>query len=245
MWSKRFPNKALANFAGIPLLEFLIDRLKTCKSVNKIVLSTTKHSSDDELEKIALKKKIHVFRGKETEEKRDLLGSFIECAEKNDIDIIVRICGDSPLIEPEQVDRLVHEFLNNDYDYLSLKTRNDRPIILSGWGLAVEVISLEAFKKARSLTEENVDLEHVTPFIYKHPEMFKVAYLDYPKMSKYDHDGVRLTVDYKEDLDILNKIAENYNFEDISLSNVLSFLEKNPSLLKEMKDRNNANQKKV
>lgn len=235
----------MLDFAGEPSLGFLIDRMKESKNVDKIVLATTRHPEDEALVKLAQEKEIAVFRGGETEERRDLLGSFIECAEQNGLDTIVRICGDSPLIEPSQIDRLLEEFEQGDYDYLSIKTRDGNPIILSGWGLAVEVISLEAFKKARMLASDKISLEHVTPFIYKNPDIFKVWFLDYPKMSKFDHDDVRLTIDYKYDLDTLNEIANNLNGKDPNLDNFIEYLNAHPNILAEMKERNNASKKKV
>jgi spore coat polysaccharide biosynthesis protein SpsF len=239
MKSSRLLNKHSLKINGRILLDYLLERLKKSKEIDEIILATTFDKTDDVLEELAKKENIKYFRG----EIDDVLDRVIKCAEKNNLDIIVRITGDSPFIEPEQIDRLVKEFRNNNYDYLSLKTKDGVPIILSGFGLAVEVVSLDALKKAYSLTKNKVDLEHVTPFIYKNPQIFKVKFLDYPKLKEFNHNDLRLTVDFQEDLENMKEIIENQ--EMTILDDILAYLKSKPELIKKMKKINNSNIKRV
>lgn len=243
-WSSRLPKKTLLKINGKEVITHLTDRLKDSKYYENLILATTSQNSDDELVDLIKEKGIKFFRGKETPENRDLLRSFIECADENKIDIVVRICGDSPLIEPSKIDLAVDTFIKNDCDYLSYKTGDNKPIILSGWGLAVEVISLNALKKARSMTSEKIDLEHVTPFIYKNPHNFRIIYLDYDSMHSFNHDDIRLTIDYEEDYEMIKIILE-FLGNNPRLEEVISFIQKNPFILKKMKELNNANKKTV
>ncbi len=243
-WSSRLPNKPLLKINSKPLIVHLFDRLKGSDFSNNLILATTLDSTDNELVELAEKSGITVFRGSETSENRDLLGSFIKCAEENNLDVVVRICGDSPFIEPEMIDFMIREFLNGSYDYLSIKTSDNKPIILSGWGLAVEVISVSALRKSRQLTSEKIDLEHVTSFIYKNPYFFRLKYIDYPVMKDFNHNDLRLTVDYQEDLDHISRIIESIG-ENPSIKSILEFLNANPLILSKMKEINDGSKKTV
>jgi len=246
MSSSRLPNKHALKIKGKILLSYLLERLKKCNTVDEIILAVTQDKKDDFFIDFAKKNNIKLFRGKETLENRNLLESFKECAEKNNLDIIVRITGDSPFIEPEQIDRLVSEFKKSDFEYIALKTRDNKPVILSGWGLAVEVMSLETLKKAIAMNPNKVELEHVTPFIYKNPDKFNIKFLDYPKLREFNHDDLRLTFDFPEDFEIIKEIIEKlYKGEAIELEEVIKFLKERPHILKKMKEINNANTKKV
>ena len=111
--STRLPGKVLKKIQNKVVLDYVIDRLKTCKKIDEIVLAITTNKKDDVLEKYAKDKKINYIRGSE----EDVLSRYYEAAKKYNADIIVRITSDCPLIDPKIVDEIITKHLENNADY--------------------------------------------------------------------------------------------------------------------------------
>ena len=106
MGSSRLPGKMMMDLAGEPLLHWVLSRVKKAKLLDSIILATSDGAIDDQLVELAQKLNVPVFRGSET----DVLGRFLEAANVSKADHVVRVCGDNPLIAPEEIDRLVEFF---------------------------------------------------------------------------------------------------------------------------------------
>ena len=189
--SSRFPNKVLAKIEGKPLLWHVIERAK--RIGEEVIVVTTTRVKDNPIVKIAKDTNVKKFRGK----KNNVLDRYIEAAERYNIEIIMRITSDCPLIDPKESKKVLHKFLKNNYDYVVTDEKSYPK------GLDTECVSLEALKKVAKSKLERSDREHVTQYIYNNPKKFKIAYLVNRKKIP---NTKRWVVDYKEDLVFIKKI---------------------------------------
>lgn len=218
--STRLPGKVLLKVRGRTLLEILIARLKLSKKIERIIVATTTNTNDKVIGQIAKKMNASVFYGDE----QDVLGRFMQAVNKFKVDTVIRVTADSPLLDPKIVDQVLGSYLANKVDYAS----NVHPPTYPD-GMDVEVFSKDALALANRSAKLLSEREHVTPYFYKNPKIFKIFNL---RNSK-NLFKIRLTVDDKKDFDLVKAILGNFMPRlDFSLSDIISFLEKNPSLLK-------------
>jgi spore coat polysaccharide biosynthesis protein SpsF len=221
--SKRLPNKLLYKIRKHTLLEHLLFRLKKLNFKRNLIIATTTNKKDLSICKIAKRNNITFYRGSE----KNVLNRFYECSKKYQGDIIIRITADCPLIDVIFVKKLLNFFKKNDYDYVNNIDINCLPD-----GFSCEIFSFQSLEIANRLVKRNFDKEHVTPFIWTNPKRFKIAKLSF-RNEKRLIKKVRLTLDYKEDLNLIEKVIDNLYLEDkcFSLKKILIFLQKNKHLL--------------
>lgn len=222
MKSTRLPGKNLRQILGKPMLEMLIERLRHCRMLHDIVVATTHDASDDVIEELTARLGVGCFRGSTD----DVLDRVLRAAQSAGADVIVEITGDCPLTDPGVVDRGVEVFLENKYDYLSNGLKLTYPI-----GIAVQVFAVKVLEEVSRLTQDPADREHVSLYIYEHPERYVLHNMESGLPEKYRN--YRLTVDTPEDFALISAIFEalypgNPAFD---LGNILAFLDSNPSLL--------------
>ncbi|OEF98877.1 acylneuraminate cytidylyltransferase [Vulcanibacillus modesticaldus] len=221
MNSTRLPGKVLKSVLNKPLLEYQIERIKRSKLLDEIVIATTVKEVD--LPIIALSKRLGIiyFRGLEA----DVLARYYGAAKKFQADIIVRLTSDCPIIDPQIIDRVIEYYLlhQNVYDYVSNILKRSYPR-----GMDTEVFSFESLEKAHFQATKPFEREHVTPFIYKHPELFGLGNV----ASKEDLSQYRLTVDTPEDFQLIKRIIEHlYPLDqNFTLFDVIKLLDKIPEL---------------
>ena len=137
--STRLPNKALLDIKGKPVLEHLIERVKSAKLPNLIALCTTVNTEDEVLVRIAERNGICYFQGSE----KDILDRYLKAALKYDVDFIVNVDGDDILCDPEYMDKVVEVFRRTGADYIKCEGLP--------FGAAPIGIKVEALKKIREL----------------------------------------------------------------------------------------------
>ncbi len=219
MGSTRLPGKTLAIINGKPLLDHIIERVKASEVIDAIVVATTRLSEDDVIEKIAKENHVGCFRGNTD----DVLDRFFQAAKKYNATVIVRITADDPFKDPEIIDKHIRYFLEHPHlDYVSNTLRPTYPE-----GLDTEVFSFQALEKAWRSTTLPSEREHVTPFIWKNPDLFKCMNLEY----KTDLSGYRWTVDYKDDLEFTRAVYEKMGKRGIfHMQDILDLLKKFPHI---------------
>ena len=202
---------------GIPLIELLLMRLSKAKSIDQIVVATSIDNGN--LPLVEHVKKLGFFCEQGSEE--DVLDRYVQASEKYHADVIVRITGDCPLVDPNLVDDCVRGFLDADVDYFCNRTPPSYPD-----GLDVEVMKFSALKCAHINTRNNYDREHVTPYLYE-SGLFKIKSLK----NNEDLSGLRWTVDEPEDLEVVDNVFK-YFHPDLffSWNNVLELQKKQPKL---------------
>lgn len=197
MGATRLPGKPMMLVKGKPLLQYLIERLKLVKNKSETVIATTLDVHDDVIADFCGTLDIPIFRGTST----DVLRRYQMAATQYNADIIVRITGDCPLIDPEVVDKTIQFFLDNfpKYDYVSNTLERTYPR-----GLDVEVFTRRALEEANLYGTEEREREHVTPYIYLRPETYKIGQVKNP----VDYSQYRWTVDTPEDYELVKQLIE-------------------------------------
>mgnify|MGYP003705907359 CR=1 FL=1 len=217
MGSTRLPGKVLKKIVGKPAIELLLIRLSRSKLISEICVATSHKTENDVLCNLVKKLGYNVIRGSET----DVLQRVWDAADATSADIIVRITGDCPVIDPCLVDKAIQSFLNADVDYVS---NIDPPTFPDG--LDVEVFSKRAFKDARRGALSKFDREHVTPFI-RNGNFTK---LNIKNLN--DTSELRLTLDEPEDLTLLQKVFERFQPDiHFSYEKIEKLLLNNPRLM--------------
>lgn len=221
MGSKRLPKKVLTEIEGNSMLWHLINRLKHSKHDPEIIIATTISEEDKDILKLAEDLGIKSFAGSID----DVLDRFYQTAAKYNPEIIVRITADCPLMDPEVFDKVVQFFLDGEFDY----TTNTLPSTYPD-GLDVEVFTFKALEKAWKEARLSSEREHVTPYIRKHPDIFKLGNIK----NEIDLSSLRWTVDEKEDLQFVREIYKNlYSKKKVFLmNNILELLKEKPELMK-------------
>lgn len=194
--STRLPAKVLREICGKTLLEHHVDRLNRAWKLDAAVVATTTSSSDDAIVDLCQKRGYTAYRGSE----EDVLARYYGAAESSKADIIVRVTSDCPLVDPGLIDDLVGYFLSAEpaLDYAALDTRS------YPHGLDAEIFSRSALEAAYAEAEDPAEREHVTPFIYRRPERFRLGAL----RSGEDHEGHRWCVDEQKDFDFVSKVID-------------------------------------
>ena len=222
MGSTRFPGKILKKVMGRPLLEYQIERLNKVKNVDDVVIATTTNEKDTPVQELCDALKCSYFRGSES----DVLSRFYGAAEEFNAECIVRINSDCPLIDPSVVEGMIEHYVkHSDLDYLSNILQKSYPI-----GLHTEVFSMEVLRKVNEQAMDPLEREHVTPYIYRNPIMFKLfSYAIGDDLSKY-----RWTVDYPEDFELIRIILEHCypNKPNFGMFDIIDLMEKKPKLAK-------------
>jgi len=195
MTSIRLPGKVLINIEGKPMLWHIINRLRFSKKLDDIILAIPDTKKNNVLEEFAGKNNIKYFRGSE----EDVLSRYYKAAKKFKVDVIVRITADCPLIDPRIVDLVIQKHLNSSADYTSNILQRTFPR-----GLDAEIFNLNVLKKSYNEAKENYRREHVTPYIYENQNIFKLQNIK--AEGKFKRPDLRLTVDTKEDLQLIKKI---------------------------------------
>lgn len=203
--SMRFPRKVLSEVNGKPLLHTMIDRVRRAETVDTIVLAIPDTEIDRELESFAESIGFDYFRGSEL----DVLKRFAQAARQYSADVVVRLTGDCPFVDPAVIDRCVRKFLLGEADFCA--TSLDFPD-----GLDVEVFPAPLLYEADRRADNREDREHVTPFIRR--ELAKDLVLLNPGHSLLN---IRITLDEKEDLEVLSGVLvalpdDAFTTEDIN-----------------------------
>ena len=219
--SSRLPGKVLMNVNGTTLLEFIYSRIKPLKQKYKIIIATTTNEKDNDIEYLCNSHNIICFRGNEN----DVLDRFYQASIINKLDIIVRINADSPFLDAEFIEDKIKKFigLENNYDYGSTILDSTYPI-----GMHVEIMTFKALSHAHQNCTDPFLREHVTPFIYKNPQIFVLK--SFKNNKNLSH--LRLTVDYQQDLVFINhvvKILERQN-KKLNLQNIVNLVSKSTEL---------------
>ena len=158
MGSTRLKNKVLKKINGKYVILLLLERLSKSKKLNDIIVAIPKNKENDRLNNILLKNSYKVFRGSEN----NVLSRYYEAALKYKTNVIVRITGDCPLVDPILVDNVIKKFQHSKLDYYS----NISPPTFPD-GFDVEIFSLSALRKANFETLLQNDKEHVTKYILR------------------------------------------------------------------------------
>ena len=215
--STRFPNKVMLPIQGTPLIELLLGRLRRATQIDEIVLATS-----DDPRNIPLANHVRglgyaVYQGSE----HDVLDRYYHAAREARAEVVVRITGDCPLIDPDLVDSVVGAFKAAGVDYAG----NTVPATYPD-GLDTEVFTFAALQTAWQDAAEPREREHVTPYI-RESQRFRTLALPY----KEDLSDGRWTVDEPADFEVVNAVFEHFQpRRDFGWQEVLQLQKSRPQL---------------
>lgn len=185
--SSRLPGKVLAELAGAPLLARMVERVRAARSLARVVLAVPETSTDEPLVRLAASLGIDCIRGSET----DVLSRFMRAVDLTGAETVVRLTADCPLIDPALIDLCVQRFRESaGCEYLAFAA-DAYPD-----GLDTEVVAASALRSACAEARVPSEREHVTPFIWKQPERFRIVRIAFPGRP----GNQRWTVDEPADL---------------------------------------------
>lgn len=227
MGSSRMPKKVLTPiYSEKNTLDFQIDRINKAFPEIPIIIATSDTEKDNVLEDYARSKNVECYRGSEN----NVVQRYYDVAKTYKLSHIFRVCGDNPFIDTELIQAMIPFIESNDY--VSYRTSEGTPAIKTHIGVFAELVSTRALKRVLQETSHKLYLEHVTNYIYTHPTLFKIKWIDMPAFLDKAH-SVRLTFDtpqdYKNIQQVYNAIGEGNNLEDI-----LNFIEKSEELRSSM-----------
>ena len=219
MSSSRLPGKVLRPILREPMLFRQIERIRRTSRIDEIVVATSTSSDDDQIEELCNEWGVKCFRGSLD----NVLDRFYHAAERFSPDYVMRLTGDCPLFDPGLADELVDFFFIGNYDYASNSVEPTYPD-----GLDMEIMKFSALRKAWEEADLLTEIEHVTPYIRNHPEIFRVGSMK----NDENLSGMRWTVDEPEDYLFVSRIYESlYPVDpDFGWRDVLSYVHAHPEL---------------
>jgi spore coat polysaccharide biosynthesis protein SpsF len=217
--SSRFPGKVLKPILGKPMLQLEIERVLSCRMIDRVVVVTSTCAQDRQIVDIGKSINVDVFCGS----LENVLDRFYQAAVKFKPDHIVRLTGDCPLIDAKVIDDMVRLYLDKKCDYGT----NCMPPTYPD-GLDAEIFSFQALQQAKQEAVLPSHLEHISVFFEEQPQRFKIVNLAYPR----DLSGLRWTVDVPQDLEFVKIIFETlYPVNPLfDMDDVLDLLKKKPEL---------------
>lgn len=221
MESERLPGKMYKKILNKHLLEWVILRVKKSKLAEKIIVAIPDTKESSVLIPLIKKHKVDFYQGSLD----NVLDRYIKAAEKFQIDFVIRITGDCPLIDSDLIDSSIKRYkeFNNKPDYFYIEG------CPRGLG-DIEIIKLEALKKSISITKKPHHIEHVVSFILENPNLFEIKIEKVlPEIFRPD---LRVCVDESADLILIKKIFNHFKpREDITTREIIDYLDENPKLI--------------
>ena len=220
--STRFPAKVFADIDGNPLIWHVVDRLRHAKRIDKIIIATTVSSIDDRIEEWCKENNVDCFRGSE----ENVLNRYYSASEAFPSDYIVRITADDPFKEPAVIDAVITKLIEEDYDHV---TNNLPPSFPEG--LDCEAFKKEALNYSEKSAETDFEREHVTQYIYHHPEKFRIGNVACDRQLS----NLRWTIDKEADLEMVRAVYAHRNSEKkgiLLMDEILDILQKYPEIKK-------------
>lgn len=224
MASSRLPKKVMLPLGNIPVIEFIINRLKKSKEIHEICVATTKNEEDDVLADFLKGIGIQVYRGSDW----NVLERVIEAGKALRADILVEVTGDCPFVDSELLDYMLDLLRSNDLEYVS---NNFKVTYADGFDL--QVYYYETLKRLADMNVSHLEKEHVTMKIRQEPQLFKTLNLIAPE--KFRRPNYSVTLDTYEDYEVIKVIFEHmkaqYN-DRYGIAEITDFLDKNPQISK-------------
>jgi len=232
--SSRLPEKNILEIMGKSMIEKMAERVKAAERVDKVIITTSDQSSDDQLESVSKKNGVGCYRGSLD----NIMDRIIKASETYECDTIVELLGDNPLVHSALIDDVVEFFLEGKYDYAATVTR-EYPVSCSEYklfpiGVRVQVYSIDAAERYKDYSEYiNNKHKHPCSYIFEHPESFRIGYFEAKdKWAFLSRPNLNFAVNYQENLDMIRKIFElcypqNSNF---SMREIIRTINENPDL---------------
>jgi spore coat polysaccharide biosynthesis protein SpsF len=218
MSSTRLPGKVLLEIAGQPMLLQVVQRARQAKSIDAVAVVTSTAADDDAIEQLCQKRGVLCFRGSLD----DVLDRYYQAAIHFKADIVVRLTADCPLLDPAVIEQVVRTFHQNSFDYVANIVEITYPD-----GLDTEVFRFATLEKAWQEARLKSEREHVTVYILKHPELFRLGSV---KQAE-DLSSLRWTVDTPQDLEFVRTVYSFFPNTDFGMADIVKVMRAHPDII--------------
>lgn len=223
MGSTRLPGKVLMDVAGRPMIRRVLERASRVQGVDDIVVATPDLAEDDGLSDLVHDLGHRVVRGPA----EDVLERYLLAADATGADVVVRLTSDCPLLSPSVSSQVVERFRTGGVHYCSNTIERTWPR-----GFDTEVVDARALRIAGREATAPSDREHVTPFVWRQPDRFRLSSVS----TLPNRSDLRWTVDTADDLELVRRVFAGIGADDFDLPEILDLLDREPSLLRLNRD---------
>lgn len=193
--SARLPGKVLRELAGQPMLGRVYSQLSRSHRLSQIIVATSDDPSDNAIRDYCREQAIAYYRGP----LNNVAQRFLDCAHHARADAFLRICADSPLIDPALVDQVIALHATGNADLTTNTQQRTFPK-----GQSVEIVRTAALADALGKMHDGEDHEHVTRYLYRHPDQYRIQNF----ASDEPFGEVQLSVDTQADFDAIAAILQ-------------------------------------
>jgi spore coat polysaccharide biosynthesis protein SpsF len=220
MSSTRLPGKVMADVEGAPMILRQIERLGRSRRLDGVLVATSTDPSDDGLAAMLALHDVAVHRGPLD----DVLGRYEGALAAHPAEVVARLTADCPLADPEVIDATLDLLVSRGLDYAA----NTPAHRTYPKGLDVEAMRASALLQAAREAQDPYEREHVTPYLYRHPERFAQAFIS----QAADEGELRWTVDRPDDLEFVRAVyaALYASKPDFGAEDVRAFVRARPDL---------------
>jgi spore coat polysaccharide biosynthesis protein SpsF len=221
MTSSRLPGKVLLDIWGKPAVLRQIERIQRSRFIDNIIVATTVNATDNALVELLEKENIPYYRGSED----DVLGRVAKTAALFELDVIVEITGDCPLVDIGESDQVIERYLEGGYDLVSNNLIRSYPI-----GMDTVVMSNRILQEAARNTDDPAHREHVCLYLYENPFDYRFSNIEAPHFLR--DAKLRMTLDTREDYEFIYKVYEELYPQkaDFNLYDMMKLLNRKPEL---------------
>jgi spore coat polysaccharide biosynthesis protein SpsF len=222
--SSRLPGKVLLPLGDDSVLGQMLIRVKAAKLAGQIVVAITEEPGDDPLVELSQRYGVACIRG----DSQDLIVRHLKALDAFPARAVVKIPSDCPLIDPAIIDRVLGYHLAHEgqFDYVSNLHPQSYPD-----GNDVEVMTAEALKTAHREATRTIDREHTTPFLWDHPERFRIGNVLAEDGNDLSQD-FRWTLDYREDYELIRAIFDSLSPEKplFTVDDIVALVRQRPDI---------------
>lgn len=223
MTSSRLPGKHMMKVQNKNIFEILIEQLSFCKLHENIILATTVNKEDDRLSKLAEALGLSIYRGNEDNVYERVVGAALT----HNVDVIVEITADCPLIDPIIIDEAISIYMDNNYDYVSNAVTRVYPD-----GMDIQIYSTELLRSSKPDIVESAWLEHVTIQFRNKAGREKYSFYDMAIPDFGDRSELEITLDEHKDWQLIDQVYSKLKRPDLPIlcSEIVSFMDNNSHL---------------
>lgn len=216
MGATRLPGKVLLPLGDTTVLGHTVRQVRKAKKIGRVIVATSTEKSDDVVEVFCKKNNIEVVRGSLT----DVLERYYKAAKARGAEHIARITADCPLIDPAVIDMVATRYEEGQCDYISTgRIKTTYPD-----GMDTEIFSFKALERAWKEAKLPSEREHVTPYIWNHPELFRVVEVTHDP----DLSTLRLTLDEERDYVVLKDVVAHV--PELTMDAIVAYLALHPEV---------------
>ncbi|MDC7228194.1 MAG: acylneuraminate cytidylyltransferase [Spirochaetales bacterium] len=210
--SSRLPGKALLEIEGKAIITHAMQALSAVDIDCRAIL--TDSSSANRLKPLAAASGFSLFEGAA----EDVLDRYVSAAAEYGVDTIIRATGDNPLVDAEAAGLILQNHIECNADYSGF---DDMPL-----GTGVEVLKTSALRAAANQSDDSYDHEHVSPYLYKNPTLFKINRFRAPE--RFCLPGSAVTVDTPDDFEYIRGLyAALYKGKPLTITDIIPWLREN------------------